>query len=469
MVWVTGCALMNKLWVRLTGAFLVVALVAVGAVAGIVNRTTASSFRSYVGQQTTANANTELIRSLEAHYTSAGSWTGAQDILATARSGHGGGQERGSGGEGPLFLLVGVDYTVVAASEPQQIGRSLSDAERDRALALVVEGQTVGYLLREGAGTQALDTAQQKFLDDVSGVLALTAVGAIILALVMGLVLAWVLVRPLSHLRQSAAAIAQGHLGTQMPVAGTTEFREVAAAFNRMSVALAESEAVRQRMTSDIAHELRSPVSVMRGQLEAMMDGVFPLNTEQLVVVYDQTLHLGRLIEDLRTLTRAEARRLPLEMTRVSPNTFAQRVVADFAPLAQEESIALNADIAPALPFIQADADRLRQILANLLANALAHTPSGGSITVKAARTETGVRFAVADTGPGLTSEQAAHVFERFYRADDARQRDRGGSGLGLAITQELVKLHGGRIWVESAPGAGSTFCFEIPAIPSDK
>lgn len=460
---------MNKLWVRLTGAFLVVALVAVGAVAVVVNRTTSSSFRSYIGQQTTATANTELIQSLEAHYISTGSWAGAQDILASARSGHGGGQGRGSGGEGPLFLLVGTDYMVIAASDPQQTGRSLNDAERGQALALVVEGQTVGYLIREGAGAQALDTAQQKFLNNVSSALALTAVGAMILALVMGLALAWVLVRPLSHLRQSAAAIAQGHLGTQMPVGGTTEFREVAAAFNCMSAALAESETVRQRMTSDIAHELRSPVSVMRGQLEAMMDGVFPLNTEQLVVVYDQTLHLGRLIEDLRTLTRAESRSLPLEMTWVNPSTFVQRVAADFAPLAQEESIVLKTDIAQELPVISADADRLRQIFANLLTNALVHTSSGGSITVKAARTETGVRFAVVDTGPGLTFEQVAHVFERFYRTDDARQRDRGGSGLGLAITQELVKLHSGRIWVESTPGQGSVFCFEIPAGQSDK
>lgn len=455
---------MNKLWVRLTGAFLVVALVAVGAVAMIVNRTTANSFRSYVGQQTTANANAELIRSLETFYTNTGSWTGAQDILANARSGRGSGQGHGGGGgEGPLFLLLGTDYTILAASDPQQIGRSVSAAERNQALALMVEGQTIGYLLREGAGAQALDTAQYKFLDDVSNVLALTAVGAMMLALVMGLAFSWVLVRPLSHLRQSAAAITHGSLGAQMPIGGTTEFREVATAFNRMSAALAESEAVRQRMTSDIAHELRSPISVMRGQLEAMMDGVFPLNTEQLVVVYDQTLHLGRLIEELRTLTRAESGRLPLEMTWVNPNEFVQRVVADFAPLAQEESIVLSADIAPELPAIRSDVDRLRQIFANLLANALAHTPSGGSITVKAIRFETGVRFAVVDNGPGLTPKQAAHVFERFYRADDARRRDQGGSGLGLAITQELVKLHNGRIWVESTPGKGSAFCFEIP------
>lgn len=454
---------MNRLWVRLAVAFLAVALVAVGAVAFVVSRTTTSSFRSYVGQQNTANSSTELIRSLETHYAANGSWAGAQEIIAGARSGHGSGSGQGRG-EGPIFIVADAGYTIVAASDPAQIGRTLDGDERGQALGLMVESQTVGYLIRQGAGVQALDKSQQTFLDDVSHALVLAAGGAVALALLLGLGLAWLLVRPLRHLQQSAAAIAQGQLGTQVPVAGVDEFRAVAASFNRMSAALAEGEAVRQRMTSDIAHELRSPVSVMRGQVEAMMDGVFPLNSEQLAVVYDQTLHLGRLIEDLRTLTRAESGRLPLEMAQVEPGAFVQRILVDFTPLAQEEAILLSADIAPELPPVQADADRLRQIFANLLANALAHTPRDGRITVKVERTGTGVSFAVVDTGPGLSRDQAAHVFERFYRTDDARQRDRGGSGLGLAITQELVKLHRGRIWVESTPGQGSAFCFELPA-----
>jgi signal transduction histidine kinase len=250
-----------------------------------------------------------------------------------------------------------------------------------------------------------------------------------------------------------------------MAVTGPTEYRAVASAFNRMSAALAESNALRQRMTSDIAHELRAPVSVMRAQLEAMLDGVFPLSADQLAIVYDETLHLGRLIEDLRTLTRAEAGRLPLNLAPVDPAALAQRLATEFLPLAQDQQIALDTAIAPDLPPIQADADRLRQVFSNLLANALAHTPSGGRITVSAQQIGAVVRFGVADTGPGLTPEQAAHVFERFYRTDDARQRDQGGSGLGLAIAHELVRLHGGRIAVSSAPGAGSTFTFDIPIV----
>jgi signal transduction histidine kinase len=453
---------MNKLWTRLAAAFLIVALVAVGAVAVVVNRTTASSFRSYVGQQNAAAVDSQLVQALEAHYASVGSWEGAQDLLPGQQGGHGQGQ--GRGGQGPRFLLANADYTVVAATDPEQIGHRLSTTERDQAQALVVAGETVGYLIRGGAGVQVLDQTQQKFLSDMTRALVLAALGAIVLAVVMGLALSWALARPLRHLQQSAAAITQGNLGTQMPILGTQEFRDVASAFNRMSAALAESEVIRGRMTSDIAHELRSPVSVMRGQLEAMLDGVFPLSTEQLAIVYDQTLHLGRLVEDLRTLTRAESGRLPLELSPVEPGQLVQRVVADFAPLAQDQGITLRADVAPDLSPIPADPDRLRQVLANLVANALIHTPGGGEVTVAVANYASAVRFTVSDTGPGLTPEQAAHVFERFYRTDDARQRDQGGSGLGLAIAHELVRLHRGRIWVDSVPGKGSAFNFEIPA-----
>lgn len=458
---------MNRLWVRLAGAFLGVALLAVAGVAVVVNRATESSFRNYVGRQNVVGSNHGLPAALEAHYAANGSWQGAEALLPGRRgsAGRGAGQEQapGRGGEGPGYLLAAADGTILVANDETDVERELTGDERDRAIALVANERTVGYLSRSGVGAQALDRAEQNFLDEVSDALALAAIGATALALLLALALAWALLRPLGALRQSAAAIARGDLGAQMPVTGPTEYRAVGDAFNRMSAALAESTALRRRMTSDIAHELRAPVSVMRAQLEAMLDGVFPLDTGQLAIVYDETLHLSRLIEDLRTLTRAESGRLSLALEPVDPSALASLMATEFRPLAQDQQIALDTAIEPELPAILADNDRLRQVFSNLLANALAHTPSGGRITVSARRSGASVRFGVTDTGPGLTPEQVARVFERFYRTDDARQRDQGGSGLGLTITQELVRLHGGRVTLESAPGAGSTFAFEIP------
>ena len=467
---------MNRLWVRLAMAFLAVALLAVAGVAVVVNRATESSFRNYVGRQNILGGNPNLPAALEAHYATSGTWAGAEALLPGQRGtegmgrgvgeGQGQGAVQGRGGEGPGYLLADARGMILVANAEADIQRPLSEDERDRALALVVDGRTVGYLSRAGIEAQAMDRAEQRFLDEVSDALALAAIGATVLALLLALGLAWALLRPLRALRQSSEAITRGDLGAQTPVTGPTEYRTVAEAFNQMSAALAESTALRQRMTSDIAHELRAPVSVMRAQLEAMLDGVFPMSADQLAIVYDETLHLGRLIEDLRTLTRAEAGRLPLNLAPVNPAALAQRMSTEFLPLAQDQQIALDTAIAPDLPAIQADDDRLRQVFSNLLANALAHTPVGGRITVSAQRRGARVRFGVTDTGPGLSPEQAAHVFERFYRTDDERQRDQGGSGLGLAITHELVRLHGGQITVESAPDTGSTFAFEIPIAP---
>lgn len=447
---------MNRLWIQLAGAFLVVALVAAGAVVLIVNQTTRNSFRSYVGQQNIANSSADVIDRLEAHYARTGSWDGAQDLLPGMRG-------QGGQGGGPRMAVADAGYVIVAANDEARLGEKLTSAERDLALPLAVDGETVGYLFRQMGSAQALSAAESQFLDNVTDALVVAASGAVALAVVMGAALAWMLARPLRALRQSARAIEQGQLGGKVPVTGTLEFQDVAASFNRMSAALAESESLRQRMTSDIAHELRSPLSVMRSQLEAMLDGVFPLNAEQVAIVYDQSLHLGRLVEDLRTLTRAEAGRLSLDFALLEPAALVQQIAVDFAPLAQDQSITLHVEAAPDLPPLRADRDRLRQVFTNLLVNALTHTPSGGSITLSAAPCAAGVRFGVADTGPGLTEDQARHVFERFYRTDDARQRDRGGSGLGLAITRELVRLHGGRVWVESAPGQGSRFMIELP------
>ena len=350
---------MNRLWVRLAGAFLAVALLAVVGVAVVVDRATESSFRSYIGRQNMLGGNPDLPAALEAHYAASGTWDGADALLPGQRGAAAGGRGAGQGpaqgrGEGPGYLLAAADGTILVANNAADVQRPLTGDERDRAVPLVVEGRTVGYLSRTGVEAQALDRAEQRFLDEVSTALALAAVGAIALALVLALGLSWALLRPLRALQQSSEAIARGDLGAQMTVTGPTEYRTVASAFNRMSAALAESTALRQRMTSDIAHELRAPVSVMRAQLEAMLDGVFPLNADQLAIVYDETLHLGRLIEALRTLTRPEAGRLPLNFTAVDPAALAQRVATEFLPLAQDQQIALDTAIEPDLPAIRA-------------------------------------------------------------------------------------------------------------------
>ncbi len=230
-----------------------------------------------------------------------------------------------------------------------------------------------------------------------------------------------------------------------------------------MSSDLAAGEVLRQHMAANIAHELRTPVSVLRGHLEAMLDGVFPLDAEHLAVAYDRTIHLSHLVDDLRLLTRAEAGQLPLERAPITPADLIARAVESFAPLTLDAEIALEHSVPAELPPVLVDADRLQQVLGNLLTNALRHTSPGGRIRVDATQQGGMVRFVVFNTGTALTPEQAAHVFTPFWRAEDARERDRGGIGLGLAIAQQILALHGGRIWVEPVAD-GTRFVFDLPA-----
>jgi two-component system OmpR family sensor kinase/two-component system sensor histidine kinase BaeS len=251
-------------------------------------------------------------------------------------------------------------------------------------------------------------------------------------------------------------------LGRQVNVHGTVEVNALAGEFNAMSQALAEAEALRQRMAADVAHELRTPVSVLRGHLEAMLDGVYPLDSAHVAVAHDQTIHLARLVEDLRVLTLAEAKRLPLERTVLDPAALIAQLVEAFEPLALDADIRLTHAVTPNLPAPIADVTRIRQVLSNLLINGLRHTPAGGEITVQVKRDNAAVRFSVTNTGSGLSDTDAGHVFQPFWRANDARERDSGGSGLGLAISREIVALHGGRMWVERADGL-VTFNFTLP------
>lgn len=453
----------RKLWVRLTLAFLLIAWLGIGALALVVNTTTQDRFRQYLGQRDAGRFDESLLASLEAHYAATGSWAGADALLPGPGGGGQGGGERRGERLGSTVLLADAAGTVVVSTDPARIGEPLDESLRDVAITLEVDGQRAGWIVQDTPGTQALGDAEHQFLEDTTLTLAVTALLAALLAVVAGLGLAWQLTRPLGALTAAAHDLAGGGLGRQVEARGTAEIVALAQAFNHMSRDLAEGEKLRQRMAADVAHELRTPVSVLRGHLEAMLDGVFPLDQEHLAIAYNQAIHLARLVEDLRLLTRAEAGQLPLDRARVDPGALAGLAVERFRPLALDAGIVLESAIAPDLPPVQVDADRIHQVLGNLLTNALRHTPPEGRITLRVTRVEDTVRFAVSNTGYGLTPEEAARAFQPFWRAEEARTRDSGGIGLGLAIARQLVALHGGRVWVESAPDR-TTFLFELPA-----
>jgi signal transduction histidine kinase len=267
---------------------------------------------------------------------------------------------------------------------------------------------------------------------------------------------------PLGDVMEAAGAVADGNYGVRVVERGHPDVRRLAQAFNEMASRLQAHEATRRGLLADLAHELKTPLAVVQGTLEGLLDGVYPRDDAQLAALLEETRVLSTLIEDLRTLALAETGALALHRESVDPCVLLHDVVTAFQPKGTTAGITLTTACAPSVPSVEIDPVRIRQVLANLLTNAIQHTPPGGSVHVACAEALAPgeVAFSVADTGVGIAPEDLPHVFDRFYKSKDSR-----GSGLGLAIAKQLVVAHGGTIELTSEPGQGTTVRFTLGAI----
>jgi signal transduction histidine kinase len=267
---------------------------------------------------------------------------------------------------------------------------------------------------------------------------------------------------PVTALARASRKVEDGELGVRVPVRGSRELKELAETFNKMAAALQQAETARNNLMADVSHELRTPLTVLEGNLRAALDHVQSLGEADIANLYTQTRHLIRLVNDLRELALAETGQLILEKTPTDVRLLVHETVQALEPLAAEKEVQLLSEL-PEMPAALLDSLRMRQVLFNLLSNALRHTPAGGVIRVKGAHGPEGLTLTVEDTGEGLTPEQLASLFNRFYRVDKSRSRETGGTGLGLAIVKAIVEGHGGTIHTTSAgKGQGSRFTIAL-------
>jgi two-component system OmpR family sensor kinase/two-component system sensor histidine kinase BaeS len=295
----------------------------------------------------------------------------------------------------------------------------------------------------------------------------IVGLGIASLSLIVGLVLSRRMSRPLSDLTAATRAVAAGDLDVRVPTEYPGEAGELAAAFNQMTQDLAQADKLRRNLTADVAHELRTPISVVRGKLEGILDGVYPATSEHLEPVLEEIKLLTQLVEDLGLLALAEAGQLTLERQATNLGDLLQDAQVNFGPQAEDRGVTLALDLPSGLPKVMADRRRIAQVIGNLVINALRHTPAGGCVTLSASEAQGGmIEISVADTGAGIPSEDLPYIFERFWRGEKSRSRTGGGTGLGLTIARQLVQVHGGKIGVESTLGQGSRFWFTLPIHP---
>jgi signal transduction histidine kinase len=284
-------------------------------------------------------------------------------------------------------------------------------------------------------------------------------------ALAVTLVLSRRILSPIKALTEATRRLGQGDFSPRLELKDKSEVGELARSFNTMAHDLERIEQLRRDMVADVAHELRTPLSNIRGYLEAVNDGVIQPDAEAIQSLNEETVRLTRLVDELQELSLVEAGELKLICQDEDITKLIKRTALAFKTQAVSKGVSISIDLASELPHVNIDTQRIAQVLHNLLENALAHTGEGGYITIGATRKANWIEVAVTDTGAGITEEDLPNIFERFYRVDKSRTRATGGSGLGLTIAKRLIEAHGGSIEAQSEIGKGSRFAFTLPTI----
>ncbi len=383
----------------------------------------------------------------------------------------------GPPGTSPLTLVLDMSGRRIGGdlAPPPTVGRALAgeiDAGRMGALEylgvpVVRSGRVVGavYLAAEPEPTGLTGAAASalRFVRKMWGQLLLAGAIAGATALLLARWLARGMTSPLREMAAAARRMAQGDYRHRVRVSSRDEVGQLAEAFSRMAREMEGVERLRRELVANVSHELKTPISALRAHLENLLDGVERSDRETLAVMLAQSERLSRLVDELLDLSRLESGEVPLSVEPVLLRPLVEQVVAEVAIARAGHPVEVANDVAPALAPVRADAERLHQVLFNLLDNAVRFTPSGGRVGVTASSDGSRVEVSVADTGPGIPDTELSRVFERFYRLDHARSRSEGGTGIGLTIARSLVEAHGGAIWAECGREGGSVFRFSLP------
>lgn len=459
---------------KLAAAFVVVVLASAGITAFIANRTAGAELDLFVSEGNQLYM-LDIGRRLEAYYQIVGGWEDvdafiSQGLTVPNRFARQRGGLRRRPQPPPVWTAATEQRLILADSSGGVIydsdellnGQNLPNDTLQSGLILSSRQQAVGWVILALRSDSELE---RQFIVNFNRGIIIGAVIAGVVAIIIAALVAWQIITPLRKLTDAAQGVAEGRLHERVSVSSGDEVERLADAFNEMAEKLQVSEDQRRTMLADVAHELRNPLTTMQGSLEGIVDAVLPIDKERVATLYDQTMVLSRLVDDLRLLTLAESDQLPLNRTPTAVNELIEQVAEDFRPLAQDSGVDLHVDVPPISRPVNVDPQRISQVLANLLSNAVRYGGDGGNLRVRMSDVNNHVEVSVKDSGSGIDRPDLDHIFDRFYRQEKSRSRVAGGSGLGLAIVKGLVEAHGGNVRAKSEVGKGSTFTFTLPRV----
>jgi signal transduction histidine kinase len=432
---------------------LATSLIGVGLVAVFAYRATSNEFDKLRFTQ----LENEFVSTVSDYYTENGSWGGLDRWLIETNPPP---PRPPNPSPYAIFALVDVDGVVVKSAGHYEIGDQVAASALAEAVPVEVDGVQIGRIVPVGPPNPP-NSDEERYLDRIGTAVVVGALGAVGAAVVVGILLSQRFMRPLNELTVAIRAMRQGQLGQRVPVRTTDELGELSSAFNQMSSELERVNNLRRQMTADIAHELRTPLTVITGYLEGLGNGTLRPTPERLEMLHTEALQLSRLVEDLRTLSLADAGELKLRPEPTAPADLLKRTATLFEGVAAEQNVTLDVQAAPALPLVPMDPERMIQVLTNLTSNALRYAPQGSRITLSARQTGGTLEISVRDQGEGIPADKLMNIFERFYSADESRTGSE--TGLGLAIVKSIVSAHGGSVAAESEVGAGTTVTVRLP------
>lgn len=460
---------MRSLSTKLAGSLLLIVLICVGLMILLTSFLNTREFEQFVlrGNQMYTQS---IAENLGDYYEEHSSWEGVQQLI-----------ENVSLSNASRVLVSNSSNVIVADSENKLLGESIIGTGLGSGTDITASGLQVGslYLVSasspgtgqgHGAGGHmqqampVISVIDEDFLNRINKSIWQMGLIAALVAFGVGVLLTRQITRPIKALNSGAIRLADGQLDYRVKVKTNDEIGQLANSFNSLAASLEKGEKARRQMTADIAHELKTPLTVIEGTVDGILDGVFEASPEHLNSIKDQTAMLTRLIKDLRDLSLAESGQLKLNLEPLDFAALLRSMVSQYQIKAVEKKIKLVMDEQGLIPEIKADRLRVEQVVANLLTNAIRHTPEAGQILVSVRCEGKDILTSIADTGEGVNAGDLPHIFERFYRAGDSRARCEGGTGLGLSIVKQMVEAHGGMVWAESHAGKGTVFSFTLPA-----